>query len=54
MISFLSLILAFLAVNIVNGWITPFTEISIRAMLDLIVFIATYMISRRYLKRFRE
>lgn len=54
MITFLSMILASLAVHFVNDWVTPFTEISIRAMLDLIVFIAVYMLSRRSLKNIRD
>ena len=54
MTKFLSMIIASLAVHFANGWMEPFVEISIRAMLDLIIFIATYMISNRYLKNFRE
>ena len=51
---FVSMILASLSVHFVNGWIEPFTESSIRAMLDLIVFIAVYMYSSRYLKNMRD
>lgn len=54
MIKFFSLILGSLAVHFVNGWSESFLEISIRAMLNLIVFIAVFMISNRYLKSFIE
>lgn len=54
MIKFLSMILASLAVFFVNGWTAEFLDISIRAMLDLIVFIAIYMITNRYLKNLRD
>lgn len=54
MIMFLSMILAGLAVHFVNGWTADFLGISMRAMLDLIVFIATYMVTSRYLKSFRD
>lgn len=54
MILFLSMILASLAVHFVNGWTEPYLEISIRAMLNLIVFIVVYMASNRYLKNFRD
>jgi len=54
MILFLSLIIASLAVHFVNGWMEPLMDVSIRAMLNLIVFIAVYMFSNRYLKRFRD
>jgi len=51
---FLSMILASLAAHFVNGWLESWTDISVRAMLDLIVFIAVYMTSNRYLKSFRD
>lgn len=54
MIMFLSIIIASLAVHIVNGWMESWTDISIRVMLDLIVFIAVYMTSSRYLKNLRD
>ena len=53
MFGFLSIIIASLAVYFVNGWVEPFVGISIRAMLNLIVFIIAYMMSHRYLKGFR-
>ena len=54
MILFLSMIIASLAVHFVDGLMTSNVDDSIRAMLDLIVFIAVYMISNRYLKNFRD
>lgn len=54
MILFLSMIIASLAVHFVNSWLEPYMEISIRAMLNLIIFIVVYMISKRYLKNFRD
>ncbi len=53
MTMFLSTIIASIAVHLVNGWIESW-DISIRAMLDLIVFIAVYMTSNRYLKNLRD
>lgn len=54
MILFLSMIIASLAVHFVDGWIGNAIDDSIRIMLDLIIFIATYMFSKRYLKNFRD
>lgn len=54
MIMFLSMILAALAAHLVNGWMEPLLGISLRAMLDLIVFVAVYMASNRYLKNLRD
>lgn len=54
MMKFFSMIIASLAVYFVNGWVESFMEVSIRAMLNLIIFIAVYMISNRYLKNFRD
>ena len=54
MIMFLSMIFAALAAHLVNGWMEPLLGISLRAMLDLITFIAVYMICSRYLKNFRD
>lgn len=48
------MILAALAAYFVNGWIEPFTGISLRSMITLIVFIAAYMTSSRYLKNLRD
>lgn len=48
------MIVAGLAAHFINNWTTPFLEVSFRAMLDLIVFIAVYMISSRYLKKIRD
>jgi len=53
MIPFLSLILAYMAIYFVNNWLGSSMDISIKAMLDLVIFIAVYMISNRYLKSFR-
>ena len=50
MITFLSMIIASLAVHLVNGWMEPFMDVSLRAMINLIIFIAVYMISGRYIK----
>lgn len=51
MFTFLSIVLAAVAAHLVNGWLEPYvTDVSIRAMIDLIVFIAVYMLSRRYFK----
>lgn len=50
---FLSMIIASIAAHIANGWMESW-DISIRAMLDLIVFIAVYMTSNRYLKNLRD
>lgn len=36
-----------------NSWMDSW-DISIRAMLNLIIFIAVYMISNRYLKNLRD
>jgi len=47
----LSIILAALAAHFVNGWLEPYVaDVSIRAMLDLIVFITVYIVSSRYFK----
>lgn len=54
MIIFLSMILAALATHLFNGWVESFMGISLRAMLDLIIFIAVYMICSRYLKSFKN
>ena len=54
MILFLAMIIASLAVHFVDGWIGNSIDDSIRIMLDLIIFIAVYMISNRYLKGFRD
>ena len=48
------MIIASLAVYFVNGWVENFLEVSIRAMLNLIVFIAAYMLSNRYFKKFHD
>lgn len=53
MITFLAMIIASLAVHFVNGWIEPYLDISIRMMLNLIVFIAVYILSSRYFKNLR-
>ena len=51
MFTFLSIVLAAVAAHLVNGWLEPHVaDVSIRAMIDLIVFIAVYMVSRRYFK----
>ena len=50
MISFLSMIIASIAVHLLNGWMEPFMDVSLRAMINLIIFIAVYMISGRYIK----
>ena len=50
MVTFLSMIIASLAVHLVNGWMEPFMDVSLRAMINLIIFIAVYMISGRYIK----
>lgn len=54
MILFLSMILASLAVHLLNGWLEPFMGISLRAMISLIVFIAVYMLTSRYLKNLKN
>lgn len=54
MIRFLSFIISSLTVYFVNDWAEPFLEISIKAMLNLIVFIIVYMVTNRYLKSFLE
>ena len=54
MILFLSMIIASLAVYFIDGLISSNIDESVRAMLNLIVFIAAYMISKRYLKTFRD
>lgn len=54
MIIFLSTILASLAVHFVDGWMEPLMGFSTRAMLDLVIFIAVYMTSSRYLKNLRD
>ena len=54
MVIFLSMILAFLAAHLFNGWAEHFMGISLRAMLDLIIFIVVYMICSRYLKSFKN
>lgn len=54
MIRFFSFIISSLAVYFVNGWVEPYLEISIKAMLNLIVFILAYMLSSRYLKNLLE
>ena len=48
------MIIASLAAYFVNSWTEPFLEVSINAMLSLIVFIISYMVSNRYLKNFLE
>jgi len=53
MITFLAMIIASLAVHLVNGWVEPYLDISIKMMLDLIIFIAVYMASNRYFKNLR-
>jgi len=50
---FLSMILASLAVHFLNGWMEPFMDVSLRAMINLIVFIAVYMLSGRYFKNLK-
>ena len=50
MITFLSIIIASIAVHLLNGWMEPFMDVSLRAMINLIIFIAVYMISGRYIK----
>lgn len=54
MILFLSMIIASLAVYFINGLIPANMDESVRAMLNLIVFIVAYMISKKYLKTFRD
>lgn len=54
MILFLSIILASLAVHLLNGWMAPFLGISVRAMIDLVVFIAVFMLTSRYLKSLKH
>ena len=53
MIIFFSMIIASLAVHLLNGWMEPVMDISLRAMINLIVFIAVYMVTSRYLKNLR-
>jgi len=53
MITFLAMIIASLAVHFVNDWAEPYLDISIRMILDLIVFIAVYMVSNQYFKSLR-
>jgi len=54
MILFLAMIIASLAVHFVDGWIGNGIDDSIRLVLDLIVVIDVYMISKRYWKDFRD
>lgn len=54
MIIFLSMIIASLAAYLFNGWLSASMDISIKAMLDLIVFILVYIFSNRYLKNLRD
>lgn len=54
MIKIFSIVLGSLVVHFVNGWTEPFLDVSLRAMLNLMVFIAVFMISKRYLKNFLE
>ena len=54
MILFLSMIIASLAAYFMNGLMSFNIDESIRAMINLIVFIAVYIISKRYLKTFRD
>lgn len=54
MISFLSIIIASLCVYFVNGWLDGIIDISIQAMIDLVVFIAVFMASNRYFKNLRD
>jgi hypothetical protein len=51
---FISMIISALSTYFVNGWLEPFVEVSIRVMLDLVVFIAVYMFSNRYFKNMRD
>lgn len=48
------MIIASLAVHLLNGWMEPVMDISLRAMINLIVFIAVYMVTSRYLKNLRD
>jgi hypothetical protein len=51
MFTFLAIVLAALAAHFVNGWLEPHVaDVSIRAMIALIVFIAVYIVSSRYFK----
>ena len=54
MITFLAMIISSLAVHFVDSWVGSYLDISIRMMLDLIIFIAVYMVSGRYLKNLRD
>ncbi len=54
MITFLAMIISSLAVHFVDSWVGSYLDISIRMMLDLIIFIAAYMVSGRYLKNLRD
>lgn len=53
MTTFLAMMISSLAVHFVNGWVEPYLDVSIRMMLDLIIFIAVYMVSSRYFKNLR-
>ena len=53
MTAFLSVIIAFLCVHFVNGWLDGLLDISLQAMINLVVFIVVYMISNRYFKNLR-
>jgi len=48
------MIIASLSVHLLNGWMEPIMDISLRAMINLIIFIAMYMLSNRYLKNLRD
>ena len=51
MFTLLSIVLAAVTAHLVNGWLEPYVaDVSIRAMISLIIFIAVYMVSRRYFK----
>lgn len=51
MFTLLSIVLAAVAAHLVNGWLEPHVvDASIRAMIALVVFIAVFMVSRRYFK----
>ncbi len=54
MIAFLAFTLAGLAAYLLNDFLLPYVGISTRAMLGLIVFIAVYMLTSRYLKQLRD
>ncbi|MFK5913415.1 MAG: hypothetical protein QM484_03500 [Woeseiaceae bacterium] len=51
--TFAAIIFSALVAHLLNGWLEPHTEESIRAMLVLVVSIVVFMLSRRYIKNLR-